>query len=179
MRYRHEDDRRRSITAYLLLKEAMRRHYGIDGNPEFGYHDGGKPFLISHPDIHFSLSHCRVAVACAVSDSPVGIDIETIRPYKPALARYVLNDAELHEVETAARPDIAFIRLWTMKESYLKMTGEGIRGDLRQVPLGEARFTTEVFEEQGFVCTVCHSQQPPIALITPIYPITPINKQTP
>lgn len=172
MRLRHDDDRRRCIAAYILLKEALAREYGITENPEFGYYDGGKPFLIGHPGIHFSLSHCRVAVACAVGDKPVGIDIETIRPYKPALARRVLSTAELHEVEESERPDVAFIRLWTMKESYLKMTGEGIRSDLRQVPLGKARFATHTDTERGYICTVCHPLVPPT---TPTIPTPPIK----
>lgn len=156
MRFKHEAGRRQSTAAYLLLREALHREYGIDGAPVFGYHDGGKPFLADRRDVHFSLSHCRSGVACAVGGVPVGIDIESIRPYKPALARHVLSDGELERVEKAERRDVEFIRQWTMKESLLKLTGEGIRRDLTTVlDDGGFDFSTVTDLRQGFVCTVC------------------------
>ena len=156
---RCEHDRRQSIAAYLLLREALRKEYDIGYAPVFGYYDGGKPFISDRPDICFSLSHCRNGVACVLAEEPVGVDIESIRPYKPELARRVLNDAELAEVDESDRPDIEFIRLWTMKESYLKMTGSGIRSDLKQVPLSEACFETSVDMSAGYVCTVCRRKR--------------------
>lgn len=155
MGLRIERDRKLSVAAYLLLREALAMEYGITGAPEFGYYDGGKPFIEGRTDIFFSLSHCRNGAACAVGAEPVGVDIETIRPYRQELARRVLNDEELAAVEASGSPDVEFIKLWTMKESYLKMTGSGIRSDLRQVPLHRARFITTVNTVRCYVCTVC------------------------
>ncbi len=87
------------------------------------------------------------------------MDMETIRRYNPELARRVLSDEELAVVESSVRPDIEFIRLWTMKESYLKMTGEGIRSDLKKVPLSTAAFETTVNTARGYVCTVCRGMR--------------------
>lgn len=159
LRFSREQGRRLCLSAYLLLKDVLAQEYGFAENPLFGYHEGGKPFIIGRSDIHFSLSHCRRAVACAVGPEPVGVDIETIRPYKPVLARHVLSDDELRRVEMSLRPGIAFIKLWTMKESLLKMTGEGIRGDLRRLSLQGARFTTTVNMARGYVCTVCRATE--------------------
>jgi len=37
------------------------------------------------------------------------------------------------KIEQAERPEVMFIRLWTMKESLLKLTGEGINDNIKQV----------------------------------------------
>lgn len=155
LKFRHEQGRRTSVLAYLLLKQALREGYGITANPLFEYGEHGKPDIIGHPEIHFSLSHCRDAVACAVGSRPVGIDVESIREYKEPLARYTMNDDELGQIVAAPRPDVAFIRLWTMKEAALKQIGTGISNDLKTVLTDHAdlKFTTHVRPQ--YVYTVC------------------------
>ena len=130
--YRREIDQRQSVAAYLLLKEALRSQYGIAGNPQLALGPNGKPFLPDYPGIHFNLSHCRRAVACAVAESPVGVDIEVIAPVDAEVARQVLSATERREVERADAPEVAFARLWTRKEAVVKLTGEGI--DRQRLP---------------------------------------------
>lgn len=124
LRYRHERDQRLSVAAYRLLQQTLKQEYGIDEAPLFIHDDNGKPLLQDHPDIHFSLSHCHEAVACAVSSRPIGIDVETLDHYSPELACQVMNEEELQQILSSADPAIAFTRLWTMKESYYKLTGD-------------------------------------------------------
>lgn len=155
MLIRNEHDRKLSVAAYLLLRDALETEYGMTAPPVFDYHEGGKPFIADRRNICFNISHCRNGVACAVSNRPVGIDIETIRPYRHELAERIMNAEEMATIETSPRPEIEFIRLWTMKESFLKMTGMGIRSDLKQVPLSSAHFTTTINTARGYVCTVC------------------------
>lgn len=131
LRFKHEQGRRECVAAYLLLKEALLLEYGIDGNPEFKYDAGGKPRLKDYPEIFFNLSHCREAAVCVVDSAPVGIDIESIRPFKDTLARHVLSQEEYEIVIKAERSDVEFIKYWTRKEALLKYTGEGIRTDLK------------------------------------------------
>ena len=155
LKFRHEQGRRTSVLAYLLLKQALREGYGITANPLFEYGEHGKPAIIGHPEIHFSLSHCRDAVACAVGSRSVGIDVESIREYKEPLARYTMNDDELGQIVAAPRPEVAFIRLWTMKEAALKQIGTGISNELKTVLTDHAdlKFTTHVRPQ--YVYTVC------------------------
>ena len=75
LRFKFERGQRTCVLAYILLKKALRQEYGIHENPIFEYNAHGKPSIIGHPDIHFNLSHCREAVACAVSPHPIGIDV--------------------------------------------------------------------------------------------------------
>lgn len=131
LRFKHEQGRRECVAAYLLLKDALSKEFGIDGNPEFEYDVGGKPRLKGHHGIFFNLSHCREAAVCVVGIAPVGVDIETVRPFKDALARHVLSPEEYSFVAASFNPAVEFIRLWTQKEAVLKYTGEGIRSDLK------------------------------------------------
>lgn len=156
LRFRHEAGRRQSVAAYRLLQRALREEYGITEPQELAIGEHGKPTLKDHPEIHFSLSHCRVAVACAVSDRPVGIDIESIRSYRPELAAYVLSEADLQEVMQAERPDVEFIKRWTQKEAFLKLTGQGISNEMKHLDMSGTESHTEVNLEVGYAWTVCN-----------------------
>ena len=155
LRYRHELGQRQCVLAYLLLKRALREEFGITENPVFAFGEHGKPTLVNHPDIHFNLSHCREAVAVALSDRPIGIDIETTEHYSPEVARRVMSAGEMRQIEASPRPEVAFTRLWTMKESLFKLTGDDNGGDTAGM-LADAskyRFTTTVHPR--FIYTDC------------------------
>ena len=155
LRYRQERDQRLCLAAYRLLQRALMLEYGIDGMPVFTYDDKGKPLLQGHPDIHFSLSHCHEAVAVAGSDHPVGIDVETTGHYSAEVARRVMNDDEMREIEASAQPEVAFTRLWTMKESLYKLTGDDNEGDMAGMlsDISKYRFTTTIHPR--FIYTAC------------------------
>ncbi len=158
LKFKHEQGQRECVLAYLLLKRALKEVYGIEGNPEMVEQEGGKPMLKDHPEIHFNLSHCKAAVACVIGDEPVGVDIERVRNYNAQLARHTMNDNELHEIESSADPSRTFIRLWTKKEALLKLTGEGIRSDLKTV-LEQEDIEFETTHNAEYVCTVATFKQ--------------------
>ena len=159
LRFKFERGQRTCVLAYLLLKKALREEYGLTENPLFEYGPHGKPFIIGHPEIHFSLSHCREVVACAVSDRPVGIDVESVRRYKEDVVRYAMNEQEQQQIADAERPDVAFIRLWTMKEARLKLTGEGITNDLKSaLDGGSWQFTTVERLNKNYIYTLCEEK---------------------
>ncbi|MBQ9555242.1 MAG: 4'-phosphopantetheinyl transferase superfamily protein [Muribaculaceae bacterium] len=160
LRYRLERDQRLCIAAYRLLQESLCLDYGIDeGPPELIYDNHGKPLLRSHPEIHFSLSHCRDAAAIAIGDEPVGIDIENLDQYSEAVAQQVMSASEMKLILASPRPAREFIRLWTMKESLYKLTGDDNGGDIVHM-LDDARmayrFTTLDYPE-GYLLTVCQA----------------------
>lgn len=155
LRFKHEQGKRECVAAYLLLKRALREEYGIEDNPILAEREGGKPYIVGREDVHFNLSHCREAAVCAVSNREVGVDVERIRPYNDDLARYVLNDEEYSIVKSSDNPALEFTKFWTMKEALLKLTGEGIRDDLKQVLIGaKVPFDTHVNIDKGYVYTV-------------------------
>lgn len=152
--FKHELGRRQCVLAYQLLKQCLREAYGISENPIFEYNEHGKPAIVGHPEIHFNLSHCREAVACVVSNEPVGIDVESIRAYKDSLARYTMNETELSEIAHADTPAQAFIRLWTMKEATMKLVGTGISSDMKTV-IDTTKYKYTTIDRQRYIYTVC------------------------
>ena len=154
LRFKHEQGRRLCVLAYLLLKQGLREEYGIMDNPVFEYNEHGKPFIVGHPEIFFNLSHCKEAVACAISDQPVGIDVESVRSYKERLARYTMNDEEVRDIETSDQPDTTFIRLWTMKEATMKLVGTGISKDMKSV-IDTDKYKYTTVDRQRYIYTVC------------------------
>ena len=163
LKFKHEQGQRLCVLAYQLLKQALREEYGITENPVFEYNEHGKPSIIGHPEVFFNLSHCKEAAVCVVSDQPVGIDVESIREYKEGLVHYSMNDDEIQEIESAEHPDVAFIRLWTMKEATLKLIGTGISNDLKTV-LDTAKYKYTTVERQRYIysqgCQGCRGSVP-------------------
>ena len=154
LKFKFELGQRLCVLAYQLLKQGLREGYGITENPVFEYNEHGKPSIVGHPEIHFSLSHCKEAAACVISDYPVGIDVESIREYKEGLAHYAMNDEEVRRIEASGHPAAAFIRLWTMKEATLKLIGTGISDDLKTA-IDHERYQYMTVEREKYIYTVC------------------------
>ena len=157
LRFKYEQGQRLCVAAYLLLKEALEEQEGITENPVFEYGEHGKPFIAGRPELHFSLSHCKEAAVCVLSRKPVGIDVESIGRYRDSVARYAMNDEELRQIQQAERPEVEFTRLWTMKESLLKMTGEGINDNMKGVlqNTGKECFTIIDKIDKNYIYTIC------------------------
>ena len=155
LRYRKKSDQRLCLAAWLLLKRALREEFGIEEDPVFRYTEQGKPLLCGHEDIHFNLSHCDEAVACAVSHNPVGIDVETYHHYSQELMTMTMSEEEQRQILSAERPDVVFTRLWTMKESLLKCTGEGISDHLPTLLAASPPYQVRTIVDSRYVCTLC------------------------
>lgn len=117
----------------ILAKAVIKKTFGIDiAKQEFAYTEYGKPYLLNFPNVHFNISHSGEYVACAVSDKPIGVDIQKIGKYNSDVAKRVCNEKELVQIENSLNKASEFIKLWTQKEAVLKMHGTGIAsGDIK------------------------------------------------
>lgn len=129
-RYRRQIDKKLSAVSYIILLYALAKDYSIK-YPDISIGTHGKPYLTDYPDIHFNISHCVKGCVCAVSDVPIGVDIQEIRPYSSEIAERVCSAEEMKIINNASDKACEFTRIWTMKESYVKMTGEGIYHSLK------------------------------------------------
>ena len=154
LQYKKLDDRKRSVLAFVLLQHSLREEYGITEVPEFVYNEFGKP-LFSNLPIHFSLSHCKDAVACAVSDHNIGIDVESIVPYNPDVARRVCTPTELEMLEQSENKDTDFIKFWTIKEAISKYEGMGVSLPFSEIATDLYSLSTHC-AENNVILTVCH-----------------------
>ncbi len=92
----------------------------------------GKPYIEAAP-FYFNISHTDGLIACALSMTEVGIDAECIRVTTDRVMKRCYSDSETAYVNSAVNKDTEFTRLWTLKECYVKLTGEGIATDLKSV----------------------------------------------
>lgn len=128
-RYRMEKDRRLSLGAELLLRFALSTAGFCDPLPELEYGAQEKPFFKTG-GIQFNLSHSEEYVLCAVSGCEVGCDIEKISPADLHIAERFFCREEYKDI--AAQPSEEeksemFFRYWTLKESFMKATGLGMK----------------------------------------------------
>ncbi len=126
------DDRKRSLAVSVLISRAVKNFTGQTKEPVIAYGQYQKPYCINY-NVHFNASHSGNYTAVAVSDSEIGIDIESLREYSPAVAKKHFTNDEIEYIAAAKeRParDRRFFELWTAKEAYLKMTGQGIHGGI-------------------------------------------------
>ena len=125
LKYRFDDDKKRSLLAYVLLSYAIKKEgYDVHLPAAPVTDDNGKPHLyVETGEISFSLSHSGKYAVCAIADHPVGVDIEEIKDNRPDIARRFFNPKELKYISDAE----SFYRIWTLKEGYLKAVGLGMR----------------------------------------------------
>lgn len=76
-----------------------------------------KPYF-EESGLFLSLAHSGDYVACAVSDSKVGIDIEILKPVKESVIKRVCNTEEQSYINDNG--DTSFLTIWTLKEAYIK-----------------------------------------------------------
>ena len=89
---------------------------------------GGKP-RFAREDLHCGIAHTRGHVFAALADGPVGLDAEDLsRPLRLETARRVLSPGE---ALPPGQERQGLLRYWTLKEAYLKYTGQGLRRDMR------------------------------------------------
>jgi len=138
---RHQE---RYILSHAELRRILAEYLGQP--PEsivFCQGPQGKPFVLDRETerqaspLQFNLSHSGDAALIGVSQAPVGVDVEQIRPLTDSLsmAQRFFSEKEfiflqsLHESERA----IAFLKHWVCKEAYVKATGDGLVEQLHRV----------------------------------------------
>ena len=110
-----------------LLKRLWAENIG--GNlPEIAVTDRGKPHFVGSP-WHFSISHTKRRVFCALSRKNIGIDAEEAdRNINLKLAEKILSPEEKTQFDRAADRRLALLTFWVLKEAAAKLSGQGLRG---------------------------------------------------
>ncbi len=129
-----EKDRRRFIVHRGFLRSILSRYLNVlPADIKFNYQKQGKPFIDTSPPIFFNSSHSNNIGLFAVSGADsVGVDVEFVRSltdiklltkrfFTPEECRLIFSLPEAERIEK-------FFVIWTLKEAYLKATGEGLAG---------------------------------------------------
>ena len=107
-----------------ILADILKQDYKIEHCPEILRDEMGKPYL-EGKTLHFNVSHSGEYLAIVLSKYPVGIDIQEPKFIKDGMFRKVVQPEEDCLIGEDRQKD--FLRLWTLKESFVKAEGKGIR----------------------------------------------------
>ncbi|KAJ7971574.1 4'-phosphopantetheinyl transferase [Quillaja saponaria] len=139
--------KKRALLARALVRTTIAR-YQINrrGDPrslKFRKNNYGKPEVDwqytgdwSPPPLHFNISHTSSLIACGVTaGSLIGIDVEekqrSLKNNILAFARRYFSPYEVEILTAISDPKIQhqeFLKLWTLKEAYVKALGKGFSG---------------------------------------------------
>ena len=139
--YVHSADRQRFVLGRAMLRWALSEQLGSYGPSDWSISEtkGGKPTLEpSGEAIGFSISHTDGLVGVLLSSNrSCGVDIESLSRHVD-VQKLAARSCSLVEREWLNHHDlndqsVAFLKLWTLKEAYLKATGLGISVPLNQL----------------------------------------------
>ena len=149
-----EEARRRFVISHYVLRALLAERVGV--RPEalrFETGPYGKPRLADGGP-EFSLSHSADLSAIAVSQQPLGVDIEAARSVEhlDRMIAFTCGDEEAATVrrkEDASR-NALFLDVWVRKEAILKLLGAGLRCDIRSLDvIGTEGFRQKVARPGG------------------------------
>ncbi|HEX5001324.1 MAG TPA: 4'-phosphopantetheinyl transferase superfamily protein [Bacteroidia bacterium] len=139
-RYHFEKDRRVYESAHVFIRKVLAHYVSLDPVAlQLSPLVNTKPQLLNAPfHIHFNISHSGNRILVAIGfDSDVGIDLEKIMNDFDmdgfAEANYHANELELFRQLKGDDETLYFYTIWTRKEAWLKLTGEGINDKLREL----------------------------------------------
>ena len=99
----------------------------------------GKPYFTNN--IYFNYSHSKNYIACAISLSEVGIDIEEDRPISDEIAtRYLDGNKDL--------------QVWVQKEAYSKLKGLGFAIDFSTINLSNITNKNMLIKNDKYICSI-------------------------
>ena len=169
-RYGNETVRRRSLAVAMLLHYGLQQA-GLDATElAFAHNEEGKPYLAGET-LCFNLSHSGEWAVCAIAGGEVGCDVEKVTQCKLGVAERFFCREEYDDI--AAQPlgeaqADRFFRYWTLKESFMKATGLGMKlgFDTFRIELGDSICVRHTVNEQtysfcefadlpGYKCALC------------------------
>lgn len=133
--FRFHDDRSEYVAAHILLRKSISLLTQQTQKDAPIFRDSsGKPRVKTEDtkkNIEISLTHTRGMVMIAIcSDGEVGIDVENSkRLVTDEIRRFLCSEDEYLELSLlpGEKENRYCIDLWTMKESLVKSTGQGLR----------------------------------------------------
>ncbi|WP_422444417.1 MULTISPECIES: 4'-phosphopantetheinyl transferase family protein [unclassified Endozoicomonas] len=118
----------------------------------------GKPQL-ENSCLHFNLSHSGEWLWLVISSlGPVGADVECLLTCEPVTEPLIEMVASPEEQRTlrqapASKRDIVFLRLWVLKETYLKAIGSGLLQDPRLLKINDDNTISHIYKFNNPLCS--------------------------
>ena len=150
---RNEQVKAQRYTAWDTLLFGMRHSLGIEPESAGLVRDANGKWTSDACEL--SISHCKTAVAAAVSSLPVGVDLE---PAEDARYREALLDRVTTDVEREAFRHVGEKRmipvLWTRKEASFKRRGEKSFSPVREDAAKETIVSLLIRLDRAYIVSV-------------------------
>jgi len=127
------------LSGHYLLRKMASRVFGNKSHDWTYYQDAKNLRRLkcsndSRQELFVSISHSGVWIVAAISDAPIGIDIETFSKQRDfiAIANHVFSAAEISFLESCNSKALKknFYLHWTLKESVAKQYGAGLKFEI-------------------------------------------------
>lgn len=131
-RYNCYQDRVLSVIAEFSLVYLMKKYFYLNSESyTILRQDRGKPYFAEKGMPKFNMSHTRNLVTVLVSDTEIGIDVENIKNETvdsiKRIMKFAFTSDECNYIEAGKDDQIRrFYNIWTSREAYSKMTGQGL-----------------------------------------------------
>lgn len=143
-----------TLAGLILLRLGACEIYG-KSNFEITFNKNGKPLT---DFCYFNISHSEKAAVCVFSDTPVGIDIQKIKPIKKREKYKFFTPRENSYVnEQTQLVSQRYTEVFTKKESALKMLGLTL-ADSGKIDTFSNEFEFDIQSKDGFVITACRKR---------------------
>lgn len=134
-RYHWQEDKHRFLIRRAMLRILLGEYLNRLPNEICISEGKNKKPIIENAgtNLHFNLSHSNAYILLAITNSPVGIDMEEVDPafdYSDIVNQSFTSEEKkyLHQSDMAVN---RFYELWTRKEALVKATAKGITDDLK------------------------------------------------
>lgn len=169
LKHKLADDRRRSLGAGMIINKILCENNANVNSIHYG--SNGKPYA---DNIFFNVAHSGKFAFGVSSDKEVGCDVEIIKNAHLDIAKRFFTESEYNYISKSENSSNAFYKLWTIKESYIKLSGEGLRTPLNSFEINISDndiyitenniakdcFVTQFeFDDHSFA--ICSYEQPP------------------
>ncbi|MFV5440919.1 4'-phosphopantetheinyl transferase superfamily protein [Acinetobacter oleivorans] len=180
----HPKAARLFLISRVLVKTVLADKLGISPHQvNIQLHPNGKPFVQGSKAVYFNLTHSADVIILAVTEEgEIGVDIEQVdREFEWMRVDSVLAPIEIEWIKENELTDPfsvyqRFFQIWTLKEAYIKCTGEGMSRHLKKLNFhvlpehiqfldstNDARKTEEYYFESyiydsNFIFSICLQQ---------------------
>lgn len=139
-RFVYDSDRQRYIVSHGFCRLILSGYLHTEPKEiQFGEEENNKPIVLPEekPPIHFNLSHTSNVAMLAVSNRPVGIDIEYLDPnlaFEEMISQFMSEQEESVFLSLPSSQRVkAFYSCWTRKEAYVKALGRGLFYPIKKI----------------------------------------------
>lgn len=130
-KYKQKSDRLRSAIGYMLVENLYCEAFSTIKCPPILFTQKGKPYFENNP-VYFSVSHSGDLIVCALNETKIGIDVEEITEFNPKLIDRICSSTEKEYIGASKSK---FFEIWTAKEAYSKILGEGLSIGLKNIAI--------------------------------------------